>query len=135
MQVMMQFGLLQFSLATAAYQSLLRSSEYRWARIPRVGAADALQFTGIGNETIELAGVIYPDFMGGVAEVDKMRTQASLGIPLPMVSGAGRVLGLWVCTAVSETQEVFWANGAPRRVDFSMSVARYDGGLRSILPF
>ena len=133
--VMMQFGLFQFSLDNAAYQSLSRSSEYRWARQARIGSNDALQFTGYGPETIEVSGVIYPHFMGGLKQVDKMRLQAGLGVPLPLATGAGKILGLWVVETITEGQTIFERRGKPLRQEFSMRMARYDGGLRSILPF
>jgi phage protein U len=134
-EVMMQLGFLQFSLDTATYQRLSRSTEYRWARIARIGANDAMQFTGYGPETIEIEGVIYPHFRGGLKQVDKMRAQASIGVPLPLVSGTGRILGLWVVEAISEGQEIFAKQGVPLRQEFTMRIARYDGGLRSILRF
>jgi len=134
-EVMLQLGFLQFSLDNAAYQRLNRSTEYRWARQPRVGSNDAIQFTGYGPETIEIEGVIYPHFRGGLKQIDRMRTQASIGIPLPLVTGAGRVLGLWVVEAITEGQQVFAKRGIPLRQDFTMRIARYDGGLRSILRF
>lgn len=133
--VMMQLGFLQFSLDKATYQRLSRSTEYRWARLPRIGSNDAMQFTGYGPETIEIEGVIYPHFRGGLKQVDKMRTQASIGIPLPLVTGSGRVLGLWVVETISEGQEIFAKRGIPLRQEFTMRIARYDGGLRSILRF
>lgn len=134
-EVMMQLGFFQFSLDNAAYQRLSRSAEYRWARQARIGTNDALQFTGLGPETVELEGVIYPHFRGGLKQIDKMRTQASLGLPLPLVSGIGRVLGLWVVEGVAEGQEVFASQGIPHRQEFTMRMARYDGGVRSLLRF
>lgn len=134
-EVMMQFGLFQFEIDTATYQQLDRSTEYRWARIPRIGAHDALQFTGFGDDAIDVSGVIYPHFRGGLGQIDKMRAQGSIGVPLPLVSGTGKVLGLWVAVSITEGQTVFAAQGIPQRQDFSMRISRYDGGLRSILPF
>lgn len=134
-EVMLQLGFLQFSLDDAVYQRLNRSTEYRWARQPRVGSNDALQFIGYGPESIVIEGVIYPHFRGGLKQIDRMRTQASIGIPLPLVTGSGRVLGLWVVEAITEGQQVFAKRGVPRRQDFTMRMARYDGGLRSILRF
>jgi phage protein U len=134
-EVMMQLGLFQFSIDDATYQRLSRSTEYRWARQARIGTNDALQFTGYGPETIELEGVIYPHFRGGLKQVDRMRTQASLGLPLPLVSGIGKVLGYWVVEGITEGQEVFASQGVPHRQDFTMRIARYDGGLRSLLRF
>lgn len=134
-EIMLQLGFFQFSIDDATYQRLNRSTEYRWARQSRIGANDALQFTGYGPETIEMEGVIYPHFKGGLKQVDRMRTQAGIGIPLPLVSGQGRILGLWVVEGITEGQEVFARQGVPLRQDFTMRMSRYDGGLRSLLRF
>jgi hypothetical protein len=134
-EVMLQFGILQFEINSATYQQLDRSTEYRWARQSRIGAHDALQFTGFGADAIDLSGVIYPHFRGGLGQIDKMRTQSSIGVPLPLVSGTGKILGLWVAESITEGQTVFAAQGIPQRQDFSMRISRYDGGLRAILPF
>lgn len=132
---MLQLGGYQFSIENAAYQRFFRSSEYRWANIERVGKNDALQFTGMGADTISLQGAIYPHFRGGLGQVDKMRRTAEIGIPLPLVAGTGKVLGIWVITRVGEGQRTFAEQGAPLRQDFFISMRRYDGGLRSLLPF
>jgi phage tail protein len=132
---MMQLGFYQFSISSAAYQELSRGSEYRWAAQERVGASDALQFTGLPAETLELRGVIYPHYKGGLDQITRMRAQASLGVPLPLVSRGGRVLGFWVVEAVREGQRIFERGGAPLRQEFDLKLRRYDGGLRSLLPF
>ncbi|MEI4263903.1 phage tail protein [Roseovarius sp. D0-M9] len=62
-----------------------------------------------------------------------MRAQASLGIPLPLVSMGGRVIGIWVVEAVREGQRIFERGGAPLRQEFDIKMRRYDGGLRSLL--
>ncbi|WP_342586085.1 phage tail protein [Leisingera sp. ANG-M1] len=64
-----------------------------------------------------------------------MRRSASLGFPLPLMAGTGKVMGLWVIERVGEGQRTFAGNGAPLRQDFTISIRRYDGGLRSLLPF
>ena len=132
---MLQLGAYQFSIDSAAYQSLTRTTEYRWGRQARIGTNDALQFTGLGPETIELEGVIYPEYKGGLGQLDKMRLQASIGIPLLLVSGVGKIMGLWVVEGVTEGQRVFRTKGVPARQEFTMRIARYDGGLRSLLRF
>ncbi len=134
-EVMMQLGAFQFGIDTAAYQNLDRSTEYRWARQPRISTNDAMQFTGLGPDNIDLAGVIYPHFRGGLDQIERMRVQASLGLPLPLVSGLGRVLGLWSVESVTEGQTTYASQGVPHRQDFSMRISRYDGGLRALLPF
>lgn len=132
---MMQLGAYQFSIDTAAYQSLERVTEYRWAAQTRIGAQAALQFVGLGNDEITLQGVIYPHFRGGLDQITLMRAQGSLGFPLPLIAGTGRPLGIWVMKSVAEGQRVFAEGGVPLRQDFSIRIRRYDGGLRSLLPF
>ncbi|WP_375732197.1 phage tail protein [Xylella fastidiosa subsp. multiplex] len=39
-------------------------NEYRWAAIERYGQRDARQYTGPGDESIELPGIAYPDWQG-----------------------------------------------------------------------
>lgn len=133
--VMMRLGLFKFSLDTAAYQELNRAVSYRWARQERIGTNDALQFTGLGPETVDLRGVVFPLFRGGLDQVGKMRLQASIGIPLPMIDGRGKVWGLWAIEQINERQSVFMELGAPKKIEFDLRLARYDGGLRALLPF
>lgn len=132
---MMRIGPYRFSIETAAYQALDRSTQYRWARQQRVGTNDALQFTGLGADTITLSGSIFPYFKGGLGQLNAMRNAASAGTPLPLIDGRGRVLGLWVIESVTEKQATFDQNGVPKRQDFELALARYDGGLRGLLPF
>ncbi len=131
----MQLGVYQFKVDNAAYQSLERTTEYRWAAQERVGAQDALQFTGIGPDLMTLNGVIYPHYKGGLDQVNKMRLQASAGLPLPLVAGTGKILGFWVVESVREGQRIFGDRGVPLRQEFGISIRRYDGGFRSLLPF
>ncbi|MFG6082336.1 phage tail protein [Paracoccus litorisediminis] len=133
--IMMRLGVYKFSLDTAAYQELSRTAEYRWARQERIGTNDALQFTGLGPETLELRGVVFPLFRGGLDQVKRMRAQASLGVPLPLIDGLGKVWGLWALEQISERQSIFMPRGAPKRIEFDLRLSRYDGGLRALLPF
>lgn len=134
-RTMMRFGLLRFSIATAAYQEMTRSTAYRWARQERIGTNDALQFTGLGPDQISLRGVIFTSFAGGTGQVDRMRLQAAIGVPLPLISGTGRVLGFWCAEAITEGQSTFVAQGVPLAQTFDLQLTRYDGGLRALLPF
>ncbi len=135
MSVMMALGPYRFALDSAAYQSLERKASYRWSAVDRIGASPARQYVGPGGESMSLEGVIYPQFKGGLGQLDRMRMSAQLGVPLPMIEGRGRVLGFWVITSVEEGQTIFAQGGTPLRVDFGLELERYDGGLASILRF
>lgn len=125
--VMLALGEFRFSIDTAAYQNLERSSSYRWDSVDRLGVRPAMQFIGPGEDTVTLDGTIYPSFRGGLGQVTAMRAEAAKGEPLLLVDGAGRVWGLYVITDIRETQTVFFSNGAPRKIDFNLTLKMYGG--------
>jgi phage protein U len=70
--------------------------------------------------------VILPEFKGGVGQINQLRTQAGLGLPLPLISGRGNYFGLFVVGSIHEGQTVFWPDGTPRRVEFSVTIKKYN---------
>jgi len=130
MLVMMALGPFRFGLDTAAYQTLTRSSEYRWESQERIGRHPAMQFIGEGHTTITLDGIILPLFRGGLSQIDRMRTMAEQGTPHFFVSDRGKVFGRFVILTVEETQTIFLPNGSPRKIEFALQLKSYgaDGG-------
>ncbi|MEM8555991.1 MAG: phage tail protein [Pseudomonadota bacterium] len=126
--VMMGLGLFRFGVDNAVYQSLKRDASFRWSHVDRVGRAPAAQFLGPGVKTINLQGVIYPHYSGGLRQVEAMELAAGLGQPMMLVDGLGFVFDRWCITSVSQTKTVFLAGGAPRRIDFAMTLESYGGG-------
>lgn len=134
--VMMGLGSFRFGIKHEAYQSLSRSAPYRWAKVDRLGRAPALQYGGPGAETIQLDGVIYPHFKGGLRQVDAMRALAGQGVPLMMVDGLGWIWKRWVITQVDETKSYFLKDGAPQKIEFTVKLQSYGrdaGGLASFI--
>lgn len=123
--VMMALGLFRFGVNRAAYQTFSRSASYRWEKLDRAGRAPALQYLGPDADEIGLEGVIYPHFKGGLRQVEMMRLAAAQGQPLMLVDGLGWVWDRWVVTGVTEKKGVFLADGAPRQIDFSMTLRAY----------
>lgn len=123
--MMMILGIYRFAVGSAAYQHLKRQSEYRWSEVGRIGADPALQFTGFGTEIIDLEGVIYPHFKGGLRQLALMRAEAGLGKPLFLISGNGTAFGRWCISKITEDQSVFLKDGAPLKIEFSISLKRY----------
>lgn len=124
--IMMKLGAFAFSISTAAYQDLKRTSEWRWAAQARIGNTDMLQYVGRGNDTITLTGTVHPIFMNaGIGQIDALRAEADKKTPLLLVSGQGDVMGLWVIERVSETQNAFYKEGVPKRQQFDISLRYY----------
>lgn len=123
--VMMALGPYRFALGTAAWESFTRRSAWRWSGVDRHGRQPARQFLGPGTERITLSGTIYPHFKGGLGQVGAMRSAASLGEPLLLVDGRGGVHDLWCIEEIEEEASVPLSNGAPRRIDFRLTLTSY----------
>lgn len=125
-RVMMKLGNYKFSIETAAYKQLVRTTSYRWAVQPRISRGPARQFVGPGDDTIELSGLIFPQFKSGLEQLNLMRAEADKGEPLMLVDGLGKIWGLHVIEEVREEQgEYFFKGGAPKQQQFSLRIARY----------
>lgn len=125
---MARLGDFMFSIDTAAFQALQRRSSYGWNAVDRIGRKPARQFSGAGSDTITINGVIYPHYRGGLGQVARMRALAGDGEPLPLIYCAERVgqyLGRWCILEISEDRSFFFDNGAPRKIEFSISLGEY----------
>ncbi|RGP54402.1 phage tail protein [Pseudomonas abyssi] len=124
--MMMALGLYVFSLHTAAYQDFQRQTNWRHPSSPRVGAAPARQYVGKGEDTITLSGVIVPEIAGERLSLDALRLMADTGKAWPLVEGTGRIYGVWAIESISETATLFFKDGAPRRIEFTLTLQRAD---------
>lgn len=123
--VMMTLGEFQFSITTAAYQELTRTREWRWPTQERFMQNQALQFVGPGGDTISLPGVIYPEYRGGLGQVEAMAALADKGMPLDMISGTGVVLGRWVIERLEEKHSTFAVQGVGRKQEFTLGLRKF----------
>lgn len=123
---MMSLGMFAFGLPTIAYQELKRRTDWRHARQTRVGARDAVQYVGPGEDTITLSGVAMAELQAGRASLDQLREMAGSGDCWALIDGAGRVYGAFVIVTVDEGHSVFFADGTPRRIDFSINLLAVD---------
>jgi phage protein U len=123
-EVMLKLGEFKFEINTATYQSLKQSWEFNWQSQARIGKNPAKQFTGY-SRSIEMAGVMYPGQFGSRKHIDAMVAMAGRGRPLLMVASTGVPLGYWCITKIDSSGSVFFGNGEPRRIDFSLSLEYY----------
>ena len=123
---MLALGMFVFSLSTAAYQELQRQTEWRHASNSRIGTVPARQFLGRGDDAITLPGIIFPELAGSPVSLDAIRLMANTGKAWPMVEGSGRIYGLWVIESLSENRTIFFKDGTPRRIEFTLSLKRID---------
>ena len=134
---MMTLGAVVFSVRTSVFQRVRRTTAYRWPSHERVGRLPTRQFTGPGDDKINLDGVIMPTYRGSVGAVEALRELALTGERQQLSAGAGDVFGLWCIEQIEEDRSGLFADGAPRRVAWVLQLARYGddapGGLQSNL--
>lgn len=127
--MMMQLGRYQFSINTARYNQLQRDTEYLWAAQNRVGNHPSRQFGGFGNDDLTLSGAVFPEFRGGIWQVEAMRAEAGKGKPLILVSmgwALGRnIFGYWTLNKVSEGQSWIGKYGDPLKQDYTLNLTYY----------
>lgn len=124
--MMMAFGQFVFSLGTLAYQDLQRQTSWRHPSTSRVGARPARQYLGPGDESINLSGLLLPDFAGHPGTLDELRAMGAAGAAWPLVDGTGIVYGLFVIESLNETRTLFYRDGQARRIEFQLQLARVD---------
>nr|WP_317893800.1 phage tail protein [uncultured Sphingomonas sp.] len=124
--MLMALGMFPFDLPLLAYEELQRRTDWRHARNPRVGARDATQFTGPGDDTINLSGTAYAELCAGRASLDELRRMADGGEARSLVDGAGYIYGAFVITALDEKHKAILPDGTPLRIDFSLDLLRVD---------
>jgi phage protein U len=117
-------GLFVFELASLPYDELQRRTEWRHPRAPRVGARDASQFVGPGDERLSLAGVLLPEVAGSFAALRTLREMADEGEAWPFVTGTGEIFGQFVLISLDERRRYMMVDGVARMVDFSIELDR-----------
>lgn len=124
--LMMILGLFPFGMKTTPYQQLQKQMSWRHPSTSRVGKRPARQFVGPGDSTITLSGVLYPEITGGKISLMALELMADTGKAWPLIEGTGLYYGLYVIEELSQTDSVFFPDGAPRKIEFSMKLTRVD---------
>jgi phage protein U len=131
---MMSLDQFVFSLATAPYRELQRQRSWKHRTSSRVGARDASQFTGAGDDIITLQGMVAPDNgIGTRASIDMLAAMGDIGDAYVLVDGIGNVYGAFIIDGLTETATYHTREGVPRKVEFSLTLKRVDDTLLSSL--
>lgn len=126
---MATWGFFPFSLQTVPYQSLDKSTAYKYGSNARVGERDSTQFLGIGEETIKLSGTLLPSVTGGRKLLELLKLQASSGKAWPLIERNGTIHGFYKCTSINDKSSIFEHTGAPHKIEFDITFKREDGEL------
>lgn len=125
--MMMCLGQFVFSLRTAPFKELQRQRSWKHRTSSRVGARDASQFTGVGDDTITLSGMVAEDnSIGTTASLDALAEMADKGDAYVLVDGLGGVYGAYIIESLNETASFHTALGVAQKIEFNLSLKRVD---------
>jgi phage protein U len=127
--MLMALGQFVWGINSLAYHQLQRQNNWRWAANNRVGQRPARQYVGPGDDIITLSGWVSPELCGDINAIETLRLMADQGDPYVLVDAIGTVYGLWVIDGLTETGTLHRVDSKPRRVDFSLTIARVDDDL------
>lgn len=118
-------GPFRFRTQGPSADELSHLSAGRWQKIDRLQAESANQYIGRDNDEITLNAIIYTRETPGFGQVEAMRSDSALKTPHMLVSGYGRVFGLFVIVSVENVQTFLLADGSPQRVEFSLTIRSF----------
>lgn len=121
-----------FSCLPVTLEKLTRETKSNWAAIARFGGDVARQFTGHGEHSIKLEGLVYNSHFGGFDQYEGLRATQLAAQPVPLIGMSaglvGTVYGLVVILSVSDTQEYLDRDtGIGKKLVFTCEVAPYGG--------
>lgn len=131
--MLMIYGLFVFSTQSAPFNELEHSVDYRWASNDRVGRHPAYQYLGKGEDSMTINGTLMPEFSGGPLSLALLRMLADSGKAYLLMSGNGKIYGYYFIENINETGSHFLKNGTPQKIEFTVSLKRYDGGLGGVI--
>jgi phage protein U len=126
--VLMALGPFRFATETAAYQTLKRKNDYRWPVQSRLADRPTRQFVGVGEEAVDIPGIVYPNLAGGLGQIEQLREMSGRGVPMILADGLGFVWGRYVVLSLQEERSFLLPDGRPRKQTFVLQLSHYGEG-------
>lgn len=127
MRVMMILGMFVFSINTASFDNLRRSTGWRHASTARIGARAAHQFLGVDEETISISGITYAEIAStGRVSLEALEAMAGTGDHYKLIGGDFKIYGDYVIESLETTRTEFFPDGTARKIEFTLGLKRVD---------
>ncbi len=102
--------------------SFNESFAVKYGRIPRINRKDDIQSTGEELAEVELAMTYSNDFCDPAVEIEALKASARAREVNTLIMGDGTIIGDFVITAISQTNERFSPNGALESASLGVSL-------------
>ena len=128
-RTLLSLGTFKFSVSTASFDSISQSLNYNWAKQPKLGSAEGLQFTGETNAEISISGVTFPAITGVQNPLEQVRQMAVSGKPHILVDAFGNVHGYYAIIGLSLQSSAFNVHGSHQKQTYEMRLVYYGSNL------
>lgn len=124
MSALLFLGEFSFSTSADALISLDRTSEARLAAQDVLGLRPPVQWGGPSAQSVTLAGVILPEYQGGMGQIEALHAATEDGLDRALVTAYGLYFGMYQIKKVQEKRLHLAFAGIPRRIDFNLELMR-----------
>jgi len=104
-------------------------TSHSWARQPRLGRVESLQYVGSQAATLSLAGVL---LLGGFESVDALRSAGGSTTPYALTDSTGRPWGRFALTRIELDVQQMTPAGELRSGSWSMDFVEVRGGSEGV---
>lgn len=114
-----------FEVLPLTLQKISERTQINWPANARFGSTSARQFTGLGEDTLTIEGLLFNEEFGGYEQYLALKLTARAGEPVDLVgwggSGAyGLIIGAVCILEVGAAHEVIGADGIGRKIAFNV---------------
>lgn len=120
----MIWGFSLFSASNVPYTQVSTEKNFNHAYNKRIGARDARQYLGPGEDKITITGTLVPFVTGGRLALQTFEIQAASGLAFPLIESNGTTHGFYVIESMttSETHQI--ADGRPKVIEYTINFKR-----------
>jgi len=123
------WGDLVFEAQGNALQVIRLGTSHNWARQPRLGTLESVQYVGTSLASLSMAGVI---LLGGFKSFDELRAAGGSTTPYALTDGTGRPWGRYALTRIQLDVGQMLPTGELRQAGWSMDFVEVRGGSEGV---
>ena len=97
-----------------------------------IGTRPVCQFIGLDNDDITLFGSLYSKLTGGKTSLVTLELMAESGKAWSFLDGDGNIYGMFIIEEISQSKSYFFANGAARKIEFTLKLKPADSSLSAV---
>lgn len=117
-------GAVAFEVWPLNTDAVERRADTQFVPKPVLGRRPPLEFVGEGAETIRMSGRLFPQKLGGLAELELLDEQRRAGKAMPLMRGDGKPFGWFVIESLIERSSYLDQRGVGKVIEFDISLRR-----------